>query len=82
MVMKLELELFVRKNPGVAVAVVNWPTILPVSLMPKVVEEVDPEIKHVCTVPPLGRKKAFPFPSVPTTSPVMWIRAPSHGCFR
>ncbi len=61
-------------KPGVEpLLVVYWPTIVPWSLIPKASADVPPSGMNVVGSPPLGRKNAFPFSSVPTTVPAELI---------
>ena len=55
-------------NPGVPFAVTNWPTIVPLSLIPNAVEDMLPLGMKVFSLPRL-RVNELPLPSVPTTVP-------------
>ena len=72
-VVKVVLVLLLRMNPGVLPPEVNWPTMLPLSLIPKALMAVAGVVR-VCNVPPLGRKNAvvplpprWPFPGTLST---------------
>src|SRR6516162_933617 len=69
-VVKVVLVLLGSMKPGVFPAgVVNWPTMLPLSLIPKALMALVGVVSG-CNEPPLGRKKAVvPFP--PTTLPAL-----------
>ena len=70
-VVKLLLVLLGSTKPGVLAPEVNWPTMLPLSLMPKALMALG-GVMRSCNGPPTGRKKAFvPFP--PTTLPALLI---------
>ena len=57
-----------RMKPGISAPSVYWPTIVPWSLIPKAVAAEPPSGMKVFTLP-LESEKAFPLPSVPTTTP-------------
>ena len=70
-VVKVVPVVLLRMNPGVLVPEVNWPTMLPLSLIPKALM-APAGVVRICNEPPLGRKKAF-VPLPPTTSPAVLI---------
>jgi len=68
-VVKLLLSLLARRKPGVAVPLVNWPTMLPLSLMPKALM-APPGTVSGDKMPSWGKTNAVvPFP--PTTVPAL-----------